>query len=313
MDAEPGNPADVPAPAQGAPTQAPPASLVPTHLAHLTLEEALTTIEALQARLSSDSAIKLQLQSPDLFSGKKNEKVSRWLFQVEQYLRAANETREDRMVAYAASLLRKDASIWWEDLCTSSARNGIDESLCKWQEFKNLITHEFAETNEEMKARDKLAALEQRGSVTDYKAQFKNLVFAISSLTEHEKKAQFYKGLKEEIKLQIAANTNGQPMSLDLKQLMDTAEALDDIFYAAKKKSSGNSTYGGKKSAGSGSGSGPAPMDIGSVNKIPKLTDEERERCRREGLCLACREHGHIAANCPKFSRKKDSPNGGRQ
>ena len=299
----------VPAPVQPAPAAPAQAPQQP----EMTNAQALTLIADLQNQIARGSAIKLQLQSPDVFNGKKNEKIGRWLFQVEQYLRAANELRHDRMVAYAASLLRKDASTWWEDVCKNYGRYGVDESQFTWQQFKELITTEFAETNEEMKAREKLGALEQRGSVADYKVHFKTLAFAIPSLSEHDKKVQFYSGLKKEIKLQIATNTNGNPMSYDLKQLMDTAEILDDIFFEAKKKSGGNSTYGGKKSAGSGSGSGPTPMELGSVEKIPKLTDQERDRCKREGLCLACREKGHVAADCTRFPRKKDLPNGGRQ
>ncbi len=49
---------------------------------------------------------------------------------------------------------------------------------------------------------------------------------------------------------------------------------------------------------------GPVPMDIGNVQihtvKRNKQTPAEREKCMKEGLCLRCREKGHMAKNCPK-------------
>lgn len=37
-------------------------------------------------------------------------------------------------------------------------------------------------------------------------------------------------------------------------------------------------------------------------NRVPNITKEEFARCRRLGLCLRCKQPGHIAKNCPRFS-----------
>jgi hypothetical protein len=34
--------------------------------------------------------------------------------------------------------------------------------------------------------------------------------------------------------------------------------------------------------------------------KVPGVTKEEFERCRKEGLCLKCKEAGHLARDCTK-------------
>ncbi|KAI5115870.1 hypothetical protein M0805_004676 [Coniferiporia weirii] len=38
-----------------------------------------------------------------------------------------------------------------------------------------------------------------------------------------------------------------------------------------------------------------------SANCPPRLTPEEREKCFKEGQCLACREKGHNSRDCTKY------------
>ena len=37
-----------------------------------------------------------------------------------------------------------------------------------------------------------------------------------------------------------------------------------------------------------------------SGNKVPGISKEEYERCRKEGLCLKCKQSGHLARDCTK-------------
>jgi hypothetical protein len=39
-------------------------------------------------------------------------------------------------------------------------------------------------------------------------------------------------------------------------------------------------------------------------NKVPGVSREEFDRCRKEGLCLKCKQKGHIAANCTSSSSR---------
>ena len=50
----------------------------------------------------------------------------------------------------------------------------------------------------------------------------------------------------------------------------------------------------------------PYAMDIDSIH-IEKLTQEEREKCIREGHCLWCRKPGHYSRNCSTFPNN-DNP-----
>ena len=44
-------------------------------------------------------------------------------------------------------------------------------------------------------------------------------------------------------------------------------------------------------------------MDVDAV-RIEKLSQEERERCFKEGHCLQCRKPGHFQRNCTQFTER---------
>ena len=45
-------------------------------------------------------------------------------------------------------------------------------------------------------------------------------------------------------------------------------------------------------------------MDVDRVS-VGKLTQQEREECRRKGLCFYCRKQGHMATQCPEKGQKQ--------
>jgi hypothetical protein len=49
-----------------------------------------------------------------------------------------------------------------------------------------------------------------------------------------------------------------------------------------------------------GAGSNSNSKGRGPGAKVPGVTKEEFERCRKEGLCLKCKEPGHLARDCNK-------------
>jgi hypothetical protein len=49
---------------------------------------------------------------------------------------------------------------------------------------------------------------------------------------------------------------------------------------------------------------GPVAMELNATVAVQKLTPEEREKCMKEGICLRCREKGHMARWCPKTAKR---------
>lgn len=283
-----------------------------------TLEERLAQMQArldVYENRAVQSTINLRLESPDTFSAKKHENVDRWLFQVEQYLRASNQASDPIRVAYASALLRGDAQKWWENKVTAAATVGLDESRCTWVEFKTMISQQFQVVNKELKARDALASLVQKGAVSDYVSKFTTLAFDVPDLSLAEKHDRFFRGLKYKVRMEIMLK--GIPDDYD--ELVRLAERIDTILF---EMNSGNRNTGNGKgwkqknnysaANGGSNANGPTPMDIGAVDNDSRMTPELRIQYLKEGKCFFCKEPGHIAINCPK-KKKRNYPNDRRQ
>lgn len=183
----------------------------------------------LEAMLASQaqpkSTINIRLKEPDTFHGTFKENVDRWIFQVEQYLRAAGETDERRVVPIAAALLRGNAAAWWESIVRQNEAEGKDESLCTWADFKTWITKAHRSVNREERARTTLSKTVQTKSVAEYVARFNTICFDIPDLTPSEKYHRFFEGLKMPIRKELILR--GKPTSFDA--LVSEAERIDYV------------------------------------------------------------------------------------
>lgn len=276
----------------------------------LRLQQELQELRTTQVAPAADrrSKINLRLKEPDTFHGKLKENVDRWLFQVEQYLRAAGETVDAYKVAFAAALLRDSAAAWWETVVEGNAKAGLDESECTWDLFQEGLKKSFRAVNRSDRARDQLATLQQRTSVSDYLHRFLDIAFDIKDFGDSERYDKFYRGLKAEVKREL--KILGKPE--EFATLVQEAERIDSALY--EDKGHKRNEFRGQK-YGSG---GPEPMQLGAVTPaktaVPddgnssknhtKLTDDEKAQLRREGKCFRCRQKGHLAVNCPKARRQ---------
>ena len=63
----------------------------------------------------------IKVEKPANYDGDKNQDLDTWLFQVREHLELATIPVEGR-VAYAASLLRGNAALWWREACEAHQR-----------------------------------------------------------------------------------------------------------------------------------------------------------------------------------------------
>ena len=77
----------------------------------------------------------------------------------------------------------------------------------------------------------------------------------------------------------------------------ETAVALKQVLNFMQKNNNHN-------------GNGATRFKSNNNPKVEKLTQEEREKCMREGRCFRCRQTGHMSNKCPSFNKVKPTPQG---
>ncbi|KDQ05734.1 hypothetical protein BOTBODRAFT_182272 [Botryobasidium botryosum FD-172 SS1] len=137
--------------------------------------------------------------------------------------------------------------------------------------FKALFLVIFGNPDHCLKAATKVCALHQCGSAAIYTTEFS----ALAGITEWDEKAlinAFHDGLKDQIKMEIAQGK--QNMSLRTPTMSYPTHHVQ---------------------------CDPNAMDVDAVHTgpLPRFTDNLCDQLRREGACFRCRQHGHMARECP--------------
>ena len=231
-------------------------------------------------------------QPPKFKGADKSPRILEWTHQAGQFLKSAGLEHHVTGVWHITNFLSDEAAVWWRLYC-ADVENGRAPMINNWAELKNLMLSRFTEINRIVAIKDRYHQLSQTGSVSTYISRFRELVVELPDETEWDRVYQFLKGLKPAIQ----ANTRThKPKTLE--QAMDIADEADRAIYRANNRG-GSRAY--PNSGGQGRGNGPKPMDLGAVT----LSDQEKQRCIRDGLCFICKKPDHAARDCP------DKPAGG--
>jgi len=191
----------------------------------------------------------------------------------------------DEACRIACTYLDGEAFTWWQSYCTTT---GIPD----WDTLRTCLVRRFNPLNKVQAARNKLHGWRQLKDVGTFNKTFLSIVMDIPDITESEKIDRYSHGLKRAIWEPLCIRTY-----VNLESLMTDALRIEAAKAGAFRSPGGSSSHATTQADG-----GVAPMDLSSI-KVAKLTPEERQRCMNEGLCLRCREKGHLAKDCPKGQR----------
>jgi hypothetical protein len=222
-----------------------------------------------QVHTSSTSSVNLKPGKPNTFNGQRKYDVDAWLSEVERYFKACgilNVIADERCVPYAVTILRGDASIWWESNQIMIREEEL-EPVVYWYQFQDAIRTQFQAANKSQTARDELSKLSQKKSVLAYTAEFNRLCIRIDNLHYTEKLDRYIRGLKPAIRIEVKKI---QPKLFG--QAVSIAEQIDNILFenGPKINFKSSSTFIDRADY-----QGTVPMEVGNIDAA---SDNEGER-----------------------------------
>ena len=232
-------------------------------------------------------------------------------------------------VAYAQLFLEKKARTVWDHRVRETSDKHAH--CTTWDSFCTLLRKLLGPANTDITGRAQLRTLRQTTSVQAYTDVYLRIVRSMDTpMQDIDLRESYIGGLKREVQQHVRQK---EPGTFHDAQ---TAASLYDktIFGLFKKGTSssepmelGNASTSRQPrqfrpssrpaSAPSRSPSPharrstPAHKTHRSPSPAPRLcvlSEEERARCIRDGLCFRCRQPGHTTRDCPKSSLRSKTP-----
>ncbi|KAF5372225.1 hypothetical protein D9758_005005 [Tetrapyrgos nigripes] len=196
---------------------------------------------------------------------------------------------------------------YWSTNEGSSLGSKKKKKLWTLWEVKQQFLHNFKPMSQKTQAQAKIEVIRMEGALADidkYNSQFK--LYAKDTGYNNEGLMKYYrkglpKGPRNLEALQKAA----------VRQHMIWVERQMEKALWRKQRGEGERQTKGSQNAG---GSRTRSMEVNAFQNntpgasqktkyLPKPTNKEREKMKKEGRCFSCRGLGHTTFNCPTFPR----------
>jgi hypothetical protein len=275
-----------------------------------------------------------KIPTPAGYDGKRGTGADNFITQMDSYFTAKPRTYPTGAthVAFTFPLLSGQAQSWHVQRIRDPQldREVIENPLASgnfvttlvladWDLYKRRFLAMFGDPHRGEHAAAAFDKLRQTGSATKYASEFTTLAIdAQYDLNSRQNCDKFFNGLKVDVQNGLAVS---DWKSWDFATLQRQAMDLDERLYNVKKSHTPASSTtrattatpyvratlpapatSVKTSVQYGPGQGP--MDL-SATSVPSsgphglISQEERERRRKLGLCMRCAVKGHFAVDCP--------------
>ena len=140
--------------------------------------------------------VSVKAENPENYDGDKVKDLDTWLFPVHEHLELST-VPAGAYVAYAASLIRGNAAMWWREACEAHRRPAT------WEDFCRALCDQFRPEDYGHCGCDEFATMRQyaQESVADFVYRFRATCLKVLDLSEAEKMDRFVRALLQEIRL----------------------------------------------------------------------------------------------------------------
>lgn len=266
---------------------------------------------------------------PEYFTGDFKSNPNVWIDQMNDYMTLTG-IHPSKFVQFSVTFLREQARVWWSSLEKNEKIRNEEFNV-----FSQTLLAKYRPIDQGKSARAQLKTLKQINSVSTYNNLFSNVIQLIHDMALADQ-LEFYKdGLKRQVFEKMVLEEFDS-----LAACMNAAAKIDAVIF----KGNGNGGTFNNNRNGQRSNNGFPPRSNGTamevnnlqteemneqgqqyddgnsqqwdstnevgVNavKFTKLTDSERARLRATGGCFKCRQHGHLARNCPTINGSSMKP-----
>jgi hypothetical protein len=251
----------------------------------------------------------VRVKKPDPFSGKKGWEAENFIMRMEIYFNdyEPGTFSDSRKITTALTNMGPGEGANWSDpILRSVSSQSAHAYTTNWNTFKEAFLLNFADPIKKEKAIRELGKLTQTKSAQSYASQFR----VLSQEVSWDRAAmvdKFKEGLKPDVQMEMIKMTMLMPentlQALTLENWIELAIRTDDMLFSSRSfnpKANIPSTSSHRPNVSTPTSkpfTSRTPQDKGKTQNV-KVPDEEKQRRRKESLCIKCGKPGHNMSEC---------------